>query len=261
MVSEAPWPGGDSPGARCNLQGRRLLPPRTTVFLAPHHLLVALAILAFAPPLRCPQPDFGRSSTAADPAALPFPLPVFRVPLEDDDCPILAVFVGLEGPTKAELHVVTADEDHPISVVDHLYDAQRWFGLVEPSPRFPFIRRARGRSGYRRIADVETVILDLAPSPTAPPTAIRFPGTYSAEQRWDVLLARHHSAEIPWDRFDLEDGRPVLYVNTWNHLFSNDPSNGCDDHRLVGDYPVYLGSRADVQRHFEAVWTNFGLDL
>ena len=231
------------------------------MLVAPHHVLLVLAVLAFGPPLHCPSPDFDRACSPADPGGLPFPLPVFRVPLEDDDCPILAVFVGLEGPRAAELHVVTADEDHPLPVVDQLYDAQRWFGLVEPSRTFPYIRRARGRGGYRRIADVETVIVTLDPARPSSPTAIRFPGTYSGDQRWNVLLARHHSAEIPFDQFDLEDGRPVLYVNTWNHLFSNDPTNGCDDHRLVGDYPVYLGTRADVQRHFDAVWSNFGLDL
>lgn len=231
------------------------------MLLAPHHVLLLLAVLVLGPPLHCPSPDFGRSCTRVDPAALPFPLPVFRIPLVDDDCPILAVFVTLEGPSAAELHVVTADEDHPLPIVDQLYDAQRWFGLVERSSRFPFVRRARGRGGYRRVADVETVGVELDPTWPGSPAAIRFPGTYSGDQRWDVLLARHHSAEIPWDQFDLEDGRPVLYVNTWNHLFSNDPNNGCLDHRLVADYPVYQGSRADVQRHFDAVWTNFGLDL
>ena len=231
------------------------------MLLAPHHVLLLLAVLVLGPPLHCPSPDFGRSCARVDPAALPFPLPVFRIPLVDDDCPILAVFVTLEGPSAAELHVVTADEDHPLPIVDQLYDAQRWFGLVERSSRFPFVRRARGRGGYRRVADVETVGVELDPTWPGSPAAIRFPGTYSGDQRWDVLPARHHSAEIPWDQFDLEDGRPVLYVNTWNHLFSNDPNNGCLDHRLVADYPVYQGSRADVQRHFDAVWTNFGLDL
>lgn len=231
------------------------------MLLAPHHLLLILAVLALGPALQCPSPDFERSCAPVDPETLPFPLPVFRVPLEDDDCPIVAVFVSLEGPDVAELHVVTADEDHPLPIVDQLYDAQRWFGLVERSRTFPFIRRARGRGGYRRVADLETVIVELDPARPGSPAAIRFPGTYSGDQRWDVLLARHHSAEIPWDQFDLEDGRPVLYVNTWNHLFSNDPSNGCLGHRLVGDYPVYQGSRAEVQRHFDTIWTNFGLDL
>ena len=229
--------------------------------LLPHHALLLIAFLAFGPPVSCPSPDFARSCARADTGSLPFPLPVFRVPTADDDCPILAVFVDLKGSAAAELHVVTADEDHPIPVVDQLYDAQRWFGLVEPARTFPFVRRSRGRAGYRRIADVETFVVELDTAPLEPPKAIRFPGTYSGNQRWGVLLARHLSATIPWEHFDLEDGRPVLHVNTWNHLFSNEGTNGCERHRLVTDYPVYLGSRGDVQRQFDTVWTNFGLNL
>ena len=231
------------------------------MFLAPHHALLLLAVLVFGPPVSCPTPDFSRSGPRVAPETLPFPLPVFRVPRVDDDCPILAVFVDLTRPEVAELHVVTADEDHPIPVVDQLYDAQRWFGLVEPARTFPFVRRSRGRAGYRRIADVETFVVELDTAPLEPPKAIRFPGTYSGNQRWGVLLARHLSATIPWEHFDLEDGRPVLHVNTWNHLFSNEGTNGCERHRLVTDYPVYLGSRGDVQRQFDTVWTNFGLNL
>ena len=229
------------------------------MLLIPHRALLLLALLVFGPAVRCPTPDFSRTCTRLAPGALPFPLPVFRVPLVDDDCPILAVFVEQTGPEAAELHVVTADEDHPLPVIDQLYDAQRWFGLVEPTRTFPFVRRARGRAGYRRIADVETLVIQLDPDRPGAPAAIRFPGTYSGDQGWNVLLARHLSATIPWEHFDLDDGRPVLHVNTWNHLFSNEPNNGCERHRLVTDYPVFEGSRAHVQRQFETIWTDFGL--
>ncbi len=231
------------------------------MLLVPHRALFLLALMVFGPPVSCPTPDFSRTCARLAPGALPFPLPIFRIPLVDDDCPILAVFVDQTSPEAVQLHVVTADEDHPLPVVDQLYDAQRWFGLVEPARTFPFVRRARGRAGYRRIADVETFVIQLDPARPGAPAAIRFPGTYSGDQSWNVLLARHLSATIPWEQFDLEDGRPVLHVNTWNHLFSNQPTNGCSRHRLVSDYPVYRGSRADVQRHFDTVWTNFGLDV
>ncbi len=107
------------------------------MLLVPHRALFLLALLVLGPPVRCPAPDFSRTCARLAPEALPFPLPVFRVPLVDDDCPILAVFVEQTGPEAAELHVVTADEDHPLPVIDQLYDAQRWFGLVEPTRTDP----------------------------------------------------------------------------------------------------------------------------
>ena len=196
------------------------------------------------------------------PEDLPFPLPVFRTPIQDDDCPILAVFVEYDGGDRAALHVVTADEDHPLPLVDQLYDAHRWFGLVAPSRRFPFVRIAPAASGgYRRIADIETVELVLGGSGGQRLEAIRFPGTYSREQGWNVLLARHHSATIPAREFDFEGARPVLHVNTWNHLFGERSTNPGARHRLVRDYPVRRGTRAELQALYDGVWSDFGLGL
>lgn len=243
----------------------------------PHRVAVLLALVLWAPELRCPVPDFDAAAEPLDPTELGFPLPAFRVPLADDGCPILAVFVEQHGEATASLHVVTADEDHPLPLIDQLYDAERWFGLVAPSRRFPFVRLAPSeRPGYRRVADVETIELRLSPDRGTKEReatdgghpdggrsleAIHFPGTYSAGQSWNVLLARHHSATIPAARFEREGGRPVLHVNTWNHLFSNEGNNPGAPHRLVTDYPVYRGTRGEVQALFDGVWTDFGLGL
>ena len=48
---------------------------------------------------------------------------------------------------------------------------------------------------------------------------------YAGGQRWDVLLADHLSAVVPIDALEQRDGRPVVYVNTWNHMFSQRDNN------------------------------------
>ena len=61
--------------------------------------------------------------------------------------------------------------------------------------------------------------------------------------------------------FEQLDGRPVVHVATWNHLFSSEDRNPGLTKGLVTDFPVLQGSRADVEAVFEASWTDFGLDL
>ena len=46
----------------------------------------------------------------------------------------------------------------------------------------------------------------------------------------------------------------MIFVNTWNHLLSNSNNNPQLDLEFVGDYPVYSGSRAEVQALYEAVY-------
>ncbi|MDP6956653.1 MAG: hypothetical protein QF599_11830, partial [Planctomycetota bacterium] len=166
-------------------------------------------------------------------------LPIFAVPVLDrrQGNELLALFVELEGP-RASLTAVWTDEDIQIPLLDALYDWHRW-------------------GKWHRVADVESFSYAFPSAPgggRATPSEIIFPGAYSAQQTWDVLPAEHQVAHLPAEDFLWLDGRPVIFVNTWNHLLSNENNNPHLALEFVADYPVYAGSRAEVQKLYEAVY-------
>jgi hypothetical protein len=180
--------------------------------------------------------DEDDAGAGAEADAGPVPLPIFVVPEKDlaGGNGILAVFVAVR-PGEAEITVVFADEDHPSAPADGIYDSYR-------------------RRKWGRIEDVETFVYEYAEgTPTAgPPRAIRFGSTYSREQRFDVALAEHFGETVAIDRFERDGDRPLLHVNTWNHLFaerSTNPGLAC---RRVADYEVRRGSRADAEAWVKA---------
>jgi hypothetical protein len=225
-------------------------------------VLVSLALLA--PLNTCPAPDFARQATPAGAEELQLALPVFRVPSIDSDCPLLAIFVDVSDPNRAELEIVFADEDNPVPFLDYVYDADRWWGLFTLDPIPPFIFFDLSDPGGHRVADVETIQFDTSGAPssgTIQPSSITFPGTFSDTQQFDVTIAFHHTATFNWADFEHVDGRPVIYINTWNHMFSatnNNPGMAMDEFR---DVPVYRGTREEIEAMYEAVWTDFGFDL
>jgi len=77
-----------------------------------------------------------------------------------------------------------------------------------------------------------------------------------------VLAALHYTALVPGTEFETTpDGRPIIYVNTWNHMMSEVDNNPNMPKTDWADYPVYSGNSGQVQALFEAVWTDFGIDL
>ncbi|MBN2049814.1 MAG: hypothetical protein JW760_05165 [Spirochaetales bacterium] len=158
--------------------------------------------------------------------------PVFIVPAADikKGNGIEAVFFdqrGTEDGAVLEITVVFYDEDHPSALTDGLYD---------------FYRSLK----YRRVRDVETFffhynILGVERS------RIDFPGTYAEDQAFYKKGVEHFSAEVPAARFEYAGSRPVIYVTTWNHLFRESAVEQDLETLTVDDYPVYPGSRAEVE--------------
>ena len=187
----------------------------------------------------CPAPDFPADAEPVGRQERKVVLPIFAVPVQDGQQGngIEAVFVHVAGD-QVELQVVFRDEDHPNLVVDLGYDLYRWYE-------------------YHRVHDVEGLrydYRDFSGSDAPLPQVLAFPGTYSGQQEWDVFLAEHESAQFDASAFEWQAGRPVIYLNTWNHLYSNANNNDQLSLEFVADYPIYKGDRGAVQQLFEDVW-------
>lgn len=184
-------------------------------------LLAAVLGLLYVGPCTYPEPDFAATANPADPAERAR-LPIFVTPASDRENAIAAVFVAPDG----QVNVVWRDEDHPWRIIDHAYDLIRWHR-------------------FGRVMDVERFDLEV--------DAIEFGSTYAREQTWDVFIARHYGERILLEAFEKRRGRPVLYVTTWNHMLAEGDANPGMEKVEDGDYPVYRGTRAEVEAMFEAV--------
>jgi hypothetical protein len=196
----------------------------TAVLLA---LLLAGLGYLYVTPARHGAPDFAHVAkplAGLDRGALP----VLMLPKKDLDAGIGVVccFADRRGG-RTSLTVVFDDEDHPWRIVDHAYDRVRW-------------------RKFFRIMDVET--FDIGAE------ALEFPGTYAGAQRWDVLVAEHESATVARSAFEERGGRPVVYVDTWNHMFAERNTNPELELVAFADYPVYAGSRSDCEAIFREAW-------
>ena len=160
-------------------------------------------------------------------------MPVFIMPEADISAGngIEAVFFkehNTDAGISVEVTVVFYDEDHPSAFTDGLYDFYRSFR-------------------YRRVRDVETFFFYLNPEGTELLYA-DFPGTYAEEQRFYEKKVKHYNAEIPGASFEYQEGRPIVHVTTWNHMFRERATEFDLWTVSVSDYPVYTGSREDVER-------------
>lgn len=160
-------------------------------------------------------------------------MPVFIMPESDISAGngVEAVFFKehiSEAGISVEITVVFYDEDHPNSFTDGLYD---------------FYRSLR----YRRVRDVETFFFYLNPEGTQILYA-DFPGTYAEDQRFYEKKVKHYSAEISGALFKYAEGRPFIHVTTWNHMFRERATEFELKTVAISDYPVYTGSREEVER-------------
>ena len=195
--------------------------------------LLALPLLL----LGCwPEPDLTGAPALERP---PLPLPSLLVPASDEAAgnELRAVFVDERDPARVELTFVWRDEDHP--AFDLGYDLMRWFR-------------------WHRVADVETSAIRRDPA-TGAPLALVLPGTFAADQAWEARFPRHHSREVAWDALPRgPDGRPRVWVATWNHLFGLAPPPRAPgvsvEWREWRDLPLRRGSREECQALYEATW-------
>jgi hypothetical protein len=118
-----------------------------------------------------------------------------------------------------EITVVFKDEDHPNKFLDPLYDLYR---LMK----------------WGRIKDIETFYIYR--------DKVVFPDDYASVTSFYQTKNLRTHAEIPLDEFQKFDGKIAVYVNTWNHMFSNKPLPGLEYVPFI--FKPKIGTRSDAEK-------------
>lgn len=156
--------------------------------------------------------------------------PIFKMPKSDVDAGNGITEVSFKDvDSGVEVTVVFADEDRLNKAEDWIYD----------HIRLPLFGRA---------ADIET--LTVLKNEYGKFDRIRFEGTYAGDQTWKSAFPKHLSEDVSLDEFEKEDGRVVIWVNVWNHLFGPKNNNTDMEHMAAKAYKCVLGSRKDVDDRY-----------
>lgn len=157
-------------------------------------------------------------------------LPIFSIPVFDQENGLIEVFHEVEEyKTRISVTVVFKDEDHPWCLVDNLYDAYRYFK-------------------YGRVEDIETFYLLLNDDGSI--KGVEFPGVFSGSHKFEDTKDLHGSAVFESGEISFIYGRPIIYVNTWNHMFGINPSFDTTEEIMLYRYPHSTGSREDAEKKY-----------
>jgi len=159
-----------------------------------------------------------------------FMLPQVDVDGDNDVCEVC--FGEVDGGV--EVTVVFKDEDRPSQCQDCIYD---------------FIRRPL----FGRAEDIETFTFLRGPSGEF--ESLKFEGTASGEQTWAAQMPAHETATIPLSEFQTQDGRVVVWVNVWNHLFGPKNNNPTMEMVAQGEYVCSRGTRAETDARYAGLIT------
>ncbi len=166
-------------------------------------------------------------------------LPIFIVPEVDynNKNEIIAISVffhkNLEKDKLIEFTVLFKDEDHPKALVNFFYDIYRYFK-------------------YKRIIDTETFFIHYIMTDDAKwyIEYVDFPDDFSGNQSFYEKNVKHFSSKIEGINFERSDDRVIIYINTWNHMFSNKDTNPKLEKKKVDSYKTYFGDRKTVESQF-----------
>jgi hypothetical protein len=156
--------------------------------------------------------------------------PIFRIPACDAKNPLEQVYFSFKaesGDSVLEMSLVFKDEDQPFFLIDAAYDLFRRFK-------------------YHRKKDIETVYLHYD-TVSGLLKNIDFGDAYSGDQHFSKGIVKHFHAVISADRIAVEQGRPLLFINTWNHLFSERDTNPDLAKTSYRTYTCLKGSRSDAE--------------
>lgn len=141
-----------------------------------------------------------------------------RIPTFDKSNSIHSIYYYDHGDRR-EVTVVFWDEDHPNPFVDFVYDIYRFFK-------------------WGRLYDIETffVLKDR----------VLFEDDYCDSYSYYQLEDLHSRAEIPIDDFEKIDNNVIVYISTWNHMFSNKPLPNTE--YISAGQSHFRGTRKDVEK-------------
>ncbi|MBM9577924.1 hypothetical protein JWG45_12275 [Leptospira sp. 201903070] len=162
-------------------------------------------------------------------------LPIFVQPRKDiDDGNSLEVVYCSARETSSgkriELSLVFRDERHP-------------------SPWKDFIYRIYRKFRYGRSKDIESLRVQF--SQKGEWSAIHLKNVYSGDQTFDTDPVKHLDSILKPDLMKLEKKRPILYVNTWNHMFSETDQNPTLEKKTLSDFEIRFGAREALDNFYD----------
>jgi hypothetical protein len=126
-----------------------------------------------------------------------------------------------------EVTVVFRDEDQPFFLFDGMYDVYR-------------------RIRFHRKKDIETFFIHTGGTKEGL-HCIDFGDTYSRNQHFHKGIVVHYREVVTREHLEMKGERPVIYINTWNHLFSEKDTNPALPKMCYTHYAVFNGSRSDSE--------------
>ncbi len=166
-------------------------------------------------------------------------LPIFVEPQIDykhkNDILGVSIFFKEDGENSKliEYTILFKDEDYPNFFINFIYDIFRLFK-------------------YKRIIDTETFFIYYVKTPDNiwKPEYINFPDDYSSKQTFFEKKVKHFSIKIEGNVFEKKNHRIVIYINTWNHMFSNKDNNPNLRKLIIENYKIFYGNRDDMEKIF-----------
>ncbi|MDK2886607.1 MAG: hypothetical protein PWP54_1165 [Thermosipho sp. (in: thermotogales)] len=141
-----------------------------------------------------------------------------KLPNYDKENGVYKIY-SFEHLDKEEITVVFWDEDHPNPFIDLVYDIYRFFK-------------------WGRFYDIETFFISK--------NSVIFEDDFSDSFSYFQTENLHNFKEIPFDEFEKDGNKIIIYVSTWNHMFSNKP---LPDTEYITYFPGNLvGTRSEVEK-------------
>ncbi len=130
---------------------------------------------------------------------------------------------------RIELSLVFQDERHPSIWKDKIYRIYRGFK-------------------YGRHKDIETLLLEF--SKKGELLNIHLKNVYSGEQRFTADPVHHFDSVLKSEQIMKEEGKPVLFINTWNHMFSETNMNPELSEKKLNSVELRTGSREKLDSFY-----------
>ncbi|EMJ96820.1 surface adhesion protein Lsa23 [Leptospira alstonii] len=130
---------------------------------------------------------------------------------------------------KIELSLVFQDERHPSFWKDEVYRIYRGFK-------------------YGRHKDIESIRLHF--SETGELSTVHLKNVYSGEQRFAEDPVRHFDSVLKSEQLMKEERKPVLFINTWNHMLSEKDLNPELSKKKLDSVELRTGSREELDAFY-----------
>jgi len=176
-------------------------------------------------------------------------MPIFVIPEIDikkrNEILSISYFIvdKTENQITIEYSVIFKDEDHPIYLINHLYDFYRsfkWGRIFDiESFKINFIKIDQNISNNSIDSKIESNKWFIE--------FIDFENVFSKDQNYFYKNVKHYSNKIEGISFNKINDRVVIYINTWNHLFSNKDNNPDMNKVIIQEYNVFNLSRNEIE--------------